>query len=133
MPLSNNCLATVASSYLNLNLAKQSFKCRQSSTNLFLPDLFVATVNGFTTSGLLSTSCMHPFDNNFCTSSYTNCVLSLADLLFLSSTGCGIILLPRPLSNDPRFNQYIYRYSHASKRSAEVYFKRQFISIFNYP
>ena len=33
----------------------------------------------------------------------------------------GLILLPRPLSNDPRFIQYIYRYSHASKRFVEVY------------
>ena len=31
------------------------------------------------------------------------------------------ILLPRPLSNDPRFIQCIYRYSHASKRLVEVY------------
>ena len=30
-------------------------------------------------------------------------------------------LLPRPLSNDPRFIQCIYRYSHASKRFVEVY------------
>ena len=31
------------------------------------------------------------------------------------------ILPPRPLSNDPRFIQGIYRYSHASKRFVEVY------------
>ena len=31
------------------------------------------------------------------------------------------ILLPRPLSNDPRLIQYIYHYSHASKRFVEVY------------
>ena len=30
------------------------------------------------------------------------------------------ILLPRPLSNDPRFIQCIYRYSHVSKRFVEV-------------
>ena len=30
------------------------------------------------------------------------------------------ILLPQPLSNDPRFIQCIYRYSHASKRFVEV-------------
>ena len=30
------------------------------------------------------------------------------------------ILLLRPLSNDPRFIQCIYRYSHASKRFVEV-------------
>ena len=29
---------------------------------------------------------------------------------------CNIIDLPRPLSNDPRFIQFIYHYSHASKR-----------------
>ena len=31
------------------------------------------------------------------------------------------ILLPRPLSNDPRIIQFIYRYCHASKRFVEVY------------
>ena len=31
------------------------------------------------------------------------------------------ILLPRPLGNDLRFNQCIYRYSHASKRFVDVY------------
>ena len=31
------------------------------------------------------------------------------------------ILLPRPLSNDARFIQCIYPYSHASKRFVEVY------------
>ena len=31
------------------------------------------------------------------------------------------ILQPRPLSNDHRFTQFIYRYSHASKRFVEVY------------
>ena len=31
------------------------------------------------------------------------------------------ILLPRPLSNDHRFIQYIYRNNHASKRFVEVY------------
>ena len=31
------------------------------------------------------------------------------------------IHLPRPLSNDPRFIQCIYRYCHASKRFVEVY------------
>ena len=30
-------------------------------------------------------------------------------------------VVPRPLSNDPRFTQYIYRYSRASKRFVEVY------------
>ena len=30
-------------------------------------------------------------------------------------------VVPRPLSNDPRFSQCIYRYSHASKRFVEVY------------
>ena len=30
------------------------------------------------------------------------------------------ILLQRSLSNDPRFIQYIYRYSHASKRFVDV-------------
>ena len=30
------------------------------------------------------------------------------------------ILLPRPLSNDPRFIQCIYHFSHASKRFVEV-------------
>ena len=32
------------------------------------------------------------------------------------------ILLPRPLSNDPRFIQFIYHYSHASKCFVEVYY-----------
>ena len=31
------------------------------------------------------------------------------------------MLLPRPLSNDPRFIQCIYRYSHASKPFVGVY------------
>ena len=31
------------------------------------------------------------------------------------------ILLPRPLSNDPRFMHCIYRYSHASKLFVEVF------------
>ena len=35
---------------------------------------------------------------------------------FLDST-----VVPRPLSNDPRFTQCIYRYSRASKRFVEVY------------
>ena len=30
------------------------------------------------------------------------------------------ILLPRPLSKDPRYIQFIYHYSHASKRLVEV-------------
>ena len=30
-------------------------------------------------------------------------------------------VVPRPLSNDPRFTQCIYRYSRASKRFVEVY------------
>ena len=30
-------------------------------------------------------------------------------------------IVPRPLSNDPRFTQCIYRYSRASKRFVEVY------------
>ena len=30
-------------------------------------------------------------------------------------------VVPRPLSNDPRFTQGIYRYSRASKRFVEVY------------
>ena len=30
-------------------------------------------------------------------------------------------VVPRPLSNDPRLFQCIYRYSHASKRFVEVY------------
>ena len=34
------------------------------------------------------------------------------------------ILLLRPLSNDPRFIQCIYRYSHASKRFVEVFLIR---------
>ena len=34
------------------------------------------------------------------------------------------ILLLRPLSNDPRFMQCIYRYSHASKRFVEVFLIR---------
>ena len=29
-------------------------------------------------------------------------------------------VVPRPLSNDPRFSQCIYRYSRASKRFVEV-------------
>ena len=29
-------------------------------------------------------------------------------------------VVPRPLSNDPRFTQCIYRYSRASKRFVEV-------------
>ena len=31
-------------------------------------------------------------------------------------------VVPRPLSNDPRFIQCIYRYSRASKRFVEIYF-----------
>ena len=30
-------------------------------------------------------------------------------------------VVPRPLSNDPRFTQCVYRYSRASKRFVEVY------------
>ena len=30
-------------------------------------------------------------------------------------------VVPRPLSNDPRFTQCIHRYSRASKRFVEVY------------
>ena len=33
-------------------------------------------------------------------------------------------VVPRPLSNDPRFTQCIYRYSRASKRFVEVYTKK---------
>ena len=40
---------------------------------------------------------------------------------YLLTNRCSRILLPRPLSNDPRFNQCIHRYSHASKRFVEVY------------
>ena len=32
-------------------------------------------------------------------------------------------VVPRPLNNDPRLFQCIYRYSHASKRFVEVYMK----------
>ena len=45
------------------------------------------------------------------------------------------ILLPQPLSNDPGLIQYIYHYSHASKRLVEVYIqvdsdtKQPFISL----
>ena len=38
----------------------------------------------------------------------------------------NIILLPRPLSNDSRFNQFICRYSHASKRFVETYLRPKF-------
>ena len=31
------------------------------------------------------------------------------------------LILPRPLNNDPRFIQRIYRYSQASKRFVDVY------------
>ena len=30
-------------------------------------------------------------------------------------------VVPRPLSNDPRFTQCVYRYSRASKRFVKVY------------
>ena len=33
----------------------------------------------------------------------------------------SLTLVPRPLSNDPRFTQCICRYSRASKRFVEVY------------
>ena len=32
-----------------------------------------------------------------------------------------VILLPRPLSNEPQFIQFIYRYSHATKRFVELH------------
>ena len=38
-----------------------------------------------------------------------------------SSNKHNITVVPRPLSNDPRLFQCIYRYSHASKRFVEVY------------
>ena len=42
------------------------------------------------------------------------------DLILLHVNNKGI-LLPQPLSNDPRYIQCIYCYSHASKRFVEVY------------
>ena len=41
---------------------------------------------------------------------------------------CTILLLPRPLCNDPRFIQFTYRYSHASTRFVEVEWVRYVIS-----
>ena len=43
--------------------------------------------------------------------------------LLLLSYRCIVTVVPWPLSNDPRFTQCIYRYSRASKRFVEVYFK----------
>ena len=37
-------------------------------------------------------------------------------------------VVPRPLSNDPRFSQCIYRYSRASKRFVEVYLYKSHIT-----
>ena len=46
-------------------------------------------------------------------------------VFLLLRLGLGEILtftvVPRPLSNDPRFIQCIYRYSRASNRFVEVY------------
>ena len=52
--------------------------------------------------------------------------LSLWQIVYIYMTATSplisqTILLPRPLSNDPRFIQCIYRYNHASKRFVEVY------------
>ena len=38
------------------------------------------------------------------------------------------ILLQRPLSNDPRFIQYIYRYSHAPKRFVDFLVKQNMLN-----
>ena len=38
-------------------------------------------------------------------------------------------LLLLPLSNDPRFIQCIYRYTHASKRFVEVFYAVSFVNI----
>ena len=40
-------------------------------------------------------------------------------ILVVCLNPCTVV--PRPLSNDPRFTQCIYRYSRASKRFVEVY------------
>ena len=58
-------------------------------TNLGLPNLLYATVKGFTTSGNLSTLVITPFPNELSSSSVTNYVLSLADLLFFKCVLAG--------------------------------------------
>ena len=45
----------------------------------------------------------------------------------MSLSSSEILLLP--LSNDPRFTQCIYRYSHASKRFVEVFYTKLFVNI----
>ena len=41
--------------------------------------------------------------------------------ILLTPHTISLILQPQPLSNDPQFIQFIYQYSHASKRFVEVY------------
>ena len=48
----------------------------------------------------------------------------IASLLCIFET----TVVPRPLSNDPRFTQCIYRYSRASKRFVEVYYNTDFLN-----
>ena len=54
------------------------------------------------------------------TPSKNDCIIYLSKQPHMTSIVCKPILLLRPLSNDPRFIQSIYRYSHASKRFVEV-------------
>ena len=51
--------------------------------------------------------------------------MTFSEVKYLKKKSLGIfytdaLLLPRPLSNDPWFIGYIYRYSQASKRFVEV-------------
>ena len=45
---------------------------------------------------------------------------ALKAYIYISFKVVQSTVVPRPLSNDPRFTQCIYRYSRASKRFVEV-------------